>query len=188
MLRIERGSGWVENFFRVETPAAAASSWAGTSRAPATCPRCGSTTRPRRQMRYLRFLVLMHQTEFELQRRVDPRGDGRAPGRRLRRRDRAGDGFQRDALDAYRDRWEGVNFSSKKSELGATAIAAFRDRTQAIPPVDGPHKFIATDLYAIQRVTGDEAERGRPGLGGGEKGRKLKLAETENPLTARESL
>jgi phage FluMu gp28-like protein len=187
-LRVERGGGWVENFFRVETPAG------GRFEIGWDVARTGHLSalwvnhRRPGQPTYLRFLVLMHQTDFATQRHIvraamDARGFGSAVG--------CGDatGLGMDSNETlstlYRDRWEGVNFASKKGELGSTALAAYRDRTQAIPPADGAHKFIAADLYAVQRVTGEEAEsEGGQGMGGGdqEKGRKLKLAETPNPM------
>lgn len=131
---------------------------------------------------FLRALILMHRVSFESQRTIvravmDLKGFGSGVG--------CGDatGLGMDSNETlsnlYGDNWESVNFGSKKSELGATALAAFRDGTQAIPPVDGPHKFIATDLYAIQRVSGSS-----PGEGSIEqaKGDKLKLSEGENPM------
>jgi hypothetical protein len=59
-----------------------------------------------------------------------------------------------------------VNFGGAKKELASALATAFGDG-QTIPPLDGPHKFIATDLYAIQK---DDT------------GGKLVLEETENPL------
>ena len=74
--------------------------------------------------------------------------------------------------NAYGDRWEPVDFGGKrKSELGSTLATAFGDGAAAIPPVEGEHKFIATDLYAIQKE--------EVGIGGT---RRLRLLETENPL------
>ena len=44
-----------------------------------------------------------------------------------------------------------MDFGGKrKSELGSLLATAFGDGDQAIPPMDGEHKFIGTDLYAIQ--------------------------------------
>ena len=130
----------------------------------------------------LRFLILMHGVTFETQRKIvraamDARGYASGVG--------CGDatGLGMDSNETlstlYGDNWESVNFGSKKSELGATALAAYRDGTQFIPPVDGPHKFIATDVYAIQRVSGSS-----PGEGSVEqaKGDRLRLSEGENPM------
>lgn len=73
----------------------------------------------------------------------------------------------------YADRWFGVTFSTKtKSELGSALKTAFDDGDQAIPPVDGPYKFVATDIYAIQHEE----------TGGQDNDRRLRLAETPNPL------
>ncbi|MEM9881409.1 MAG: hypothetical protein AAF800_00640 [Planctomycetota bacterium] len=68
-----------------------------------------------------------------------------------------------------------MTFTAKsKSELGSTMATTFGDGDQAIPPIDGPHKFIATDLYAIHR---EDLTPGS-GLSAG----RMRLVENENPL------
>lgn len=131
---------------------------------------------------YLRFLVLMHNCEFGLQRSIvmaamDARGFRSGVG--------CGDetGLGMDSNETlrlrYHEAWEPVNFASKKGELGLTAMAAYRDNTQAIPAVGGEHGFVAMDIYAVQRVAGEEGK-----AGGDDKAKKLKLTETENPKLA----
>ena len=130
----------------------------------------------------LRFLILMHGVSFEAQRRIvtaamDARGFGSGVGAG----DATGLGMESNEYlhNRYGDNWEAVNFGSKKSELGSTALAAFRDGTQLLPTMDGPHKFIHTDLYAIQRISGTSAGEAS---GVQLKEDKLKLSEGENPL------
>lgn len=66
-----------------------------------------------------------------------------------------------------------MDFGGKrKSELGSVLATTFDDRGQALPPVDGPYKFIATDLYAVHKEE----------LGGSGSDRRLKLVENDNPL------
>lgn len=129
--------------------------------------------------KHLRFLVLMHGAEFALQRNVvraamDARGWGSGVG--------CGDatGLGMDSNETlqqlYRDRWEPVNFGGKtKSELGSIGATTYGDRGQSLPAVDGPEKFIHTDLYAIQKQ-----EAGGQDPHGAQ--RTLKLEETENTL------
>jgi len=70
----------------------------------------------------------------------------------------------------YSGRWEGLDFTGKsKRELGSLLMTTYDDGAQAIPPTDGQHKCIATDLYALQK----EGDRDT-----------LKLTETDNPLLA----
>jgi len=74
--------------------------------------------------------------------------------------------------DHFGERWEPVDFAGRrKSDLGSTLATMFTDGDQAIPPLDGAYKFIATDIYAIQR---EETGAGND--------RRLKLMESENPL------
>ena len=51
----------------------------------------------------------------------------------------------------YGERWTGFTFTaSGKRDVASALKTAFSDGTQTLPPLDGEHKFIATDLYAIQ--------------------------------------
>ncbi|MEM6551779.1 MAG: terminase family protein [Planctomycetota bacterium] len=129
----------------------------------------GGAGEPRR----CRAVVLMRGVSFALQRSIVRAametelggvGCGDATG--------LGMDSQEQLTDRYGQRWQGVGFTAKsKSELGSLLVTAFDDRQQLIPPVDGPHKFIAADLYAIQREdVGSAAEK------------RLRLYETENPL------
>jgi phage FluMu gp28-like protein len=68
----------------------------------------------------------------------------------------------------YRDRWTPFTFTvTGKREVASALKTAFTDGTQTLPPLDGPHKFVATDLYAIQK---DDS------------GSSFTLSESENPL------
>ena len=68
----------------------------------------------------------------------------------------------------YGDRWGPVTFTaSAKRDMASGLATAFDDGELRLPPMDGDHKFIATDLYALQCD--------RSGAG-------LKLIESENPL------
>jgi phage FluMu gp28-like protein len=68
----------------------------------------------------------------------------------------------------YGDRWTPFTFTAAgKREIASALKTAFADGTQTIPPLDGPHKFVATDLYAIQK---DDT------------GASLVLSEGVNPL------
>lgn len=68
----------------------------------------------------------------------------------------------------YGDRWTPFTFTSGgKREAGSALKTAFNDGTQTIPSLDGPYKFVATDLYAIQKD---------------DEGANLVLSETINPL------
>jgi len=123
-------------------------------------------------LKRLRRLVVMHDTEFALQRTIigeamDARRDGVGMG------DSTGLGMDSNETLAarYPGRWEGLDFSGKsKRELGSLLMTTYDDAGQAIPPTGGPAKFVATDVYALQR----EGE-----------GANLKLAETGNPLDDR---
>jgi len=129
-----------------------------------------------RQPKSLRFLVLMHDAEFALQRAVvqaamDARGRGSGVG--------AGDatGLGMDSNETlrkrYGERWEPVTFGVKtKSDLGSIGATTYGDQGQALPSMDGPFKFIATDLYAVQRAES----------GGQDRDARLRLEETDNLL------
>jgi phage FluMu gp28-like protein len=68
----------------------------------------------------------------------------------------------------YGDRWHPFTFTATgKREVASALKTAFNDGTQTLPPLDGPYKFVATDLYAIQK---DDT------------GASLTLSEGVNPL------
>jgi phage FluMu gp28-like protein len=68
----------------------------------------------------------------------------------------------------YGDRWTPFTFTgAAKREVASALKTAATDGTQTLPPLDGPHKFVATDLYAVQK---DDT------------GASLVISESENPL------
>jgi len=175
LLRVEGESGWDGTFFDRALPADGRLEigWdvARRGHLSALWVNHASPGMPKR----LRFLVLMHNTAFELQ-RTTVRAAMDVPIGAVGCGDATGLGMDSNETlrNLYGDRWEPVDFGGRrKSDLGSTLATTFGDGGQAIPPVDGPHKFIATDLYAIQREE----------TGAGES-RRLKLHETENPLMA----
>lgn len=68
----------------------------------------------------------------------------------------------------YRDRWTPFTFTGAgKREVASALRTAFSDGMQTLPPMSGPHKLVATDIYAIQK---DDT------------GANLIIEETPNPL------
>lgn len=124
----------------------------------------------------LRCLVLMRNCSFEMQRHIVASAMKSKP-RSVGCGDATGLGMDSNETleEQFRGRWEGVDFGGKrKSELGSLLATTFGDGDQAIPPMDGEHKFIGADLYAIQaEATGGQTAPGE---------KRLKLVETENPL------
>jgi len=120
--------------------------------------------------RSLRTLVLMQECSFALQRSVISAlmdacdgavGCGDATG--------LGMDSNETLCQKYPGRWEGVTFTAaSKREMGSLLRTAFDDGDQSIPDINGPHKFIATDLYALQM----------------EAGSSMRLIEGSNPLLA----
>lgn len=119
--------------------------------------------------KHLRFNALMHNTSFEVQRSfvracMDLQrfsvGHGDATG--------LGMDSNETLAKHYRDRWTGFTFTaSGKREIGSALATAFGDGGQTLPPLSGETKYVATDLYAIQK---DDT------------GANLLLDETPNPL------
>ncbi len=123
------------------------------------------TNRPK----HLRFVVAMRNLPFEDQRafvraamdlRYGSVGGGDATG------------LGRESNEAmekrYKDRWSPYQFTVPgKRAIASSLVTAFGDGAQTLPALDGPHKSIATDLYAIQK---DDT------------GGQLLLEETPNPL------
>jgi phage FluMu gp28-like protein len=121
------------------------------------------------QPKWLRFIVGMHDLPFE-----DQRAFGRACMELARSSVGAGDatGLGRESNEAmeklYKERWIPFQFSSQgKRDVASALSTAFSDGTQTLPPLDGPYKFVATDIYAVQK---DDT------------GAQLELDETDNPL------
>jgi hypothetical protein len=149
----------------------------------------------------LRALVLMRDCDFALQREI-VRSAMKAKPTGVGCGDATGLGMDsNETLEAeFPDRWEGVDFGGKrKSDLGSGLATAFKDGAQTIPyfgndpggasryryrgfsNVQGGAsrnalKFIATDLYAIQKEAGSERAGGEDGKA------RLKLVESQNPL------
>jgi len=115
------------------------------------------------------YLVLMRNTPFGLQREVVATAMRARPDT-VGCGDATGLGMQaNEELEAeFGDRWRGVTFTTaNKRAIGSALRTAFDDGDQRIPAMDGPLKYVATDLYAVQA---DET------------GGQLRLAETPNPL------
>lgn len=122
--------------------------------------------------KHLRFLVLMHKASFDLQRSVvceamdyplGAVGCGDATG--------LGMDSNETLKGRYGDRWEGVDFGGKrKSDLASTLATTFGDGGQTLPGFDA-FKFIATDIYAVEKEE----------HGAGDS-KRLKLYERDNPL------
>lgn len=125
-------------------------------------------------IRHLRAMVLMEDCSFTMQREIVTSamnskesnvGCGDATGLGMDSNETLANEFG-DGRDE--GRWEPVTFTAKsKSDLASLLKTTFDDGTQTLPSMKGEYKYIATDLYAIQK---DESEG------------KLKLDETENPL------
>ncbi|MEM9415365.1 MAG: terminase family protein [Planctomycetota bacterium] len=180
LLRVEDGNGWRDNFFDACAPPAATMSgrleigW-DVARRGHLSSLWVNYARPGKT-KALRCLVLMRNVPFELQRHIvasaveaRPRGVGCG--------DATGLGMDSNETlhERFGDRWEPVDFGGKrKSELGSLLATTFDDADLAIPPMDGVHKFIGTDLYAIQaEPTGGQSSPGE---------KRLRLIESENPL------
>lgn len=101
----------------------------------------------------LAALVLMRDVPFELMRRaVCAVMD--SCGRAVGFGDATGLGMESNEIlqRRYRGRWTPFTFTAAgKREVASALKTAFADGTQAIPPLSGPYRFIATDLYAIQK-------------------------------------
>lgn len=183
LCEVKADAGWSPEFFRkIRTDATHAGrfeiGWDVARRGDISALSLNMPQSPGAPDRHLRALVLMRNTSFALQREivsaamdVDPRAVGRG--------DSTGLGMDsNETLEAkYPHRWQGIDFGGKrKSDLGSGLATAFSDASQTVPPLDGPHKYIATDLYAIQKQTDAQGEVDESGKG------RLKLVETNNPL------
>jgi phage FluMu gp28-like protein len=166
--RIEGEGGWQQNFFTRKLPSGGklAVGWdvARTGHLSSVWVNHVVSGRPS----HLRFLVLMHNVTFGLQRRVVRAAMDAMPS--VGCGDNTGLGMQsnEELTQIYGDRWEGVNFGGgRKKELASGMVTAFSDRQQTIQPVDSEYGFIAADIYAVQK---DDT------------GGQLLLDETDNPL------
>lgn len=128
--------------------------------------------------RHLRYLVLMRGCEFALQRSIVREAmDAKAPGRQsVGKGDATGLGMESNETleNLYPNRWEGVNFGGKrKGELCSGLATVFGDGEQTLPGIDGPYKFIATDLHAIQKHPDQKVDD-----------KSIKVSFARNPLLA----
>jgi len=168
-LRVENDAGWKENFF---APLAAEEGrceigWdvARSGDLSALWINQAIVNRPRA----LRALVLMHNTTFAMQRKIVSAAMD-CNRRNVGTGDATGLGMDSNETLAtkYPKRWQSFTFSATgKREIGSLLKTAYDDADQAIPPADGEHKAVGTDLYAVQKE-GDA--------------QTLKLTEGENPL------
>ena len=129
----------------------------------------------RSEQKRLRYLILMQDCSFALQREIVTTAM-RAKSTGVGCGDSTGLGMDsNETLETrFGDRWEGVNFGGKrKGDLGSGLATAFRDQSQTLP--GGEYKFIATDLYAVQKQAGTDRDA-TDGKG------QLKLVESQNPL------
>ncbi len=171
LLKIEAGAGWKSGFFQLlkEDGGRAEMGWDVARHGHLSSlwvNKAGPGGR-----KDLRALVLMHETSFALQREIITEAMEIAPAN-VGCGDSTGLGMDSNETLAnrYGDRWLPVTFTgASKRDLGSGLMTAFDDGAQRIPPVDGPHKFIATDIYALQREGGTGKDN-------------LKLAESDNPL------
>lgn len=176
LLRIEGDAGWDAGFFGYLAAADSTRAEHGWDVARRGHLSVLWTNIPRGDARHLRSLVLMSNTTFAMQRQIVTAAM-RLPGA-VGCGDATGLGMDsNETLEAqFPDRWEGVNFGGKrKSDLGSGLATAFKDAAQTLPAFD-PYKFIATDLYAVQRDAGAEGKVNENGKS------TLKLVESENPL------
>lgn len=169
LLRIEGEGGWKTGFFKrlAEIEGRVEMGWDVARRGDLSALWV-NVAKPH-GIKRLRCLVLMHKAQFALQRtviteamdaRITSVGCGDATG--------LGMDSNETLTTKYGERWQGVVFTAKsKRALGSLLMTAFDEGGQAIPPTDGPHKNVATDIYAVQKE-GDADT--------------LKLVESRNPL------
>ena len=173
-LRIDRGAGWESGAFRrlAKISGRAEIGWdvARHRHFSSLWVNVAYPGQPRR----LRYLVLMTETTFALQRSIlfelmDSHPHNVGVG------DATGLGMDsNETLETkYPGRWQAHTFTVQgKREIGSHLMTAFDEGGQIIPPVDAPdndHKFIATDIYAVQKEAGTDEK-------------SLKLIESQNPL------
>jgi len=111
-------------------------------------------------VRTLRKIVICRRTSFALQREIVRSVLDRYP-RAVGCGDATGLGMDSNETlaTAYGSRWQPVTFTQKtKRELGSGMMTAFDEGSMALAAsaVQGEHKFVATDIYALQKQ-GDKA-------------------------------
>lgn len=172
-LRVQAGAGWKSGLFAAlrKIQGRPEIGW-DVARHTDLSPLWINIARPN-QPKALRYLVLMHKTQFALQRTIicEAMDAGAAA---VGAGDATGLGMDSNETLAtrYPERWLPHTFTSAgKREVGSLLATAFNDGEQLIPPVDGPYKNIATDIYAVQKERGADDKT-------------LRLVESENPLLA----
>lgn len=168
-LRVEDGAGWRAGFFKAlrDIEGRAEVGW-DVARHRDLSSLWVNVARPN-HVRTLRYLVLMHRDSFALQREIicsamDTRPTNVGCG------DSTGLGMDSNETLAakYPGRWLEHTFTlTGKRLIGSLLRTCYDDQDQTIPPTDGEHKCVATDIYAVQKEGDSET---------------LKLVETENPL------
>ncbi len=168
-LRVEGDSGWRSGFFKplADIDGRAEMGW-DVARRGDLSSLAVNISRPG-HVQQLRFLVLMHNVSFALQRTIITEAMATKPTN-VGCGDATGLGMDSNETlqTKYGDRWQPHTFTAKgKREIGSLLKTCFDDQAQIIPPTEGEHKFVATDIYAVQKE--GDAEM-------------LKLIESPNPL------
>lgn len=192
-LHIKHDAGWAPGFFKaLDVVGRAEYGWDVARHGHLSALWCN--TGPTGD-KHLRALVIMQHTSFALQRQVVCDAmDANPTNVGLGDKTGLGEDSNETLTAKYPGRWDGVNFAgTRKSDIASGLYTAFRDGTQSLPPfkaVGGEpslhprngedlgdrHKFIATDIYALQRVAGEENEFDEDGKA------RIKVTETKNAL------
>jgi len=171
VLRVVDGNGWQADFFRHMSDESGRPEAGWDVARHSDLAVMWVNWRGNDLMRRLRKLVICQRTSFALQRTIIrslmdsyPRavGCGDATG--------LGMDSNETLATAYGSRWQPVTFTQKsKRELGSGMMTAFDEGSMALAAsaVQGEHKFVATDIYALQKQ-GDKAS--------------LIISESLNPL------
>ena len=175
-LRVEADSGWRSGFFKLlaEIEGRAEIGWDVARRGHLSVVWVNVATP--NHIRRTRFIVIMHNVTFALQREIICEAMDTKPTH-VGAGDATGLGMDSNETLAtkYPNRWIEHTFTAQgKSEIGSLLRTCFDDQDQAIPPVDGEHKCIATDIYAVQTESGEQLSSSQT--------RRLKMIETANPL------
>lgn len=172
VLRVEADAGWRSGFFgthpSAETAARLEIGWdvARTGHLSAVWVNAFGGFGAHRPLMYL---ALMHKTSFALQRAIVMEAmDAKAAN--VGCGDATGLGMDSNETlhTKYGDRWEPVTFTaSARRDMASGLATSFDDGEPQLPAIHGEHKFIHTDLYALQ------CDRS---------GGQLKVLESGNPL------
>lgn len=173
--RVVERDNWLLGFFNRELPEGGRMEWGwDVARSGDISALWGNHVRPGLP-RHLRYLVLMRDCEFALQRLIVREAmDSPAAGRPgVGKGDATGLGMDSNETltNHYPGRWEGVPFTVRnRSDLCSGLRTALGDGEQTLPDL-GAHKFIATDLYALQAQPSEKSED-----------KTLKITYTKNAL------